>query len=160
MKKQERTGFTIVELMISMMMVSIVLSAAVIVMIYGQRSFDREYAKVNLQRDAMYALHRIKQVIRGANQASIEGDGDGVKIYYGSDWTEFKFFPEQKNIRYKTTGDEDYDKILLDGVVENAAFAIDPNTNKTVTVSISLKDGPYEAQVSTSVSMRNFVTGS
>ncbi len=169
-KKRARPALTLVEMLVAMIMVTIILSAAAVTMIYGQRSLDHEWEQVGIQRDASYAMLVMKQAIRGASQAQITGNGKGFKVYKDSQWIKFKYVPGARDIRYKVLGGseewEDYDdeddeaNTLINGIVEAAYFSIDPSTNSTVTISLYLKKGQFEAQVSSSVTMRNFVTGS
>jgi type II secretory pathway pseudopilin PulG len=169
-KKQAPAALTLVEMLVAMIMVTIVLSAAAVTMIYGQRSLDHEWQQVGIQREASYAMLKMKQTIRSASQAQITGNGKGFKVYKDNQWIKFKYVSGAKDIRYKVLGGgeewEDYDiedpeaNTLINGIVESAYFSIDPSTNSTVTISFYLKNGQYEAQVSSSVTMRNFVTGS
>lgn len=169
-KRQTRLALTLVEMLVAMIMVTIILSAAAVTMIYGQRAIDSEWEQAGIQRDASYAMLKMKQAIRGASQARITGDGKGFKVYKDGQWTKFKYVPGVKDIRYKVLQDgeewEDYDiedpeaNTLIDGIAESVCFSIDPSTNSTVAISFYLKKGQFETQISSSVTMRNFVTGS
>lgn len=155
-KTKNRAGFTLVELIIALAAACIVLSATAIILIFGQNSLSREWQQVNLQRDASYAMLKIKQSVRSATKAELEGSGDGVKIYNDAGWIRFWYVSGQKNLLYQL---KDADpQILLDGTVESATFLIDGAAANTVTIDLDLKKGDSETQITSTTMMRNYGT--
>jgi Tfp pilus assembly protein PilW len=150
---KNRAGFTVVELMVGLSAALIVFFATAIMMVFGQRSLNRGWEQANLQRDASYAMLKVKQAIRGGVMAQLDGDGNGVKIYHAAGWIRFWYVPAHKDLRYQFEGEEE--RTLLDGVVSSATFAIDPVTSKTVTVGFELQSGGSETQMSSTTLMRN-----
>ena len=155
-KLKTRAGLTLIEIMVAMISASLVILATGSILIFGQRSLDREWQHVNLQRDLSNAMLEIKHTIRGANKAEIEADGKEVKIYNTAGWTRYIFNPRTKSLRYREQGQDK--QTLLYGIVESASFVIDPNNNSAVTVTIKLQQDQYEAQATSTINMRNYGT--
>lgn len=158
-KIRTRPALTLTEMLVAMIMVTIILSAAAVTMVYGHRALDIQWEQVSIQRDAMYAMQKIKQSIRSASLAVIEEDGNIVKVYNNGQWTKYKFVPGGKDLRYQLEGQTE-EITIIDGIVESASFSIDPSTNSTVTINLYLKNGEHESKISSGVTMRNFITGS
>jgi hypothetical protein len=144
-------------MMVALAAASIVLFATAIIMVFGQRSLNRGWQQANLQRDAAYAMLKVKQSIRTGNQAVLDEDSQGVKIYHNAGWVRFWFVPAQKDLRYQIEGEEE--QTLLDNVVETATFEVDSTTHKTATVAFELRDGHCETQLSSTTLMRNYAAG-
>jgi hypothetical protein len=149
-----RIGLTLVEIIVALAAASIVILATAIILIFGQRSLDHEWRQANLQRDASYAMLKMKRSIRSATKAELEEYGSVVKIYRNSGWIKYKFVPGQKDLLYQLEGKEG--QILLDGVVESATFGIDSAAHNTVTVGLKLKNSESETQISSTIMMRNY----
>jgi hypothetical protein len=144
-------------MMVALVGAIIVLLATAIIMVFGQRSLNRGWQQANLQRDAAYAMLKVKQSIRTGTQAELDGDGLGVKIYHNAGWIRFWFVPGQKDLRYQIEGGDE--RTLLNNVVENATFEVDSTTHKTATVAFELQDGASETQLSSTTLMRNYAAG-
>lgn len=157
MTTTNRTGLTLVELMVALTAGLIVMLGTTSLLAIAQKSWNREWEQANLQRDASHAMLKVKQSIRNGTQAALDADGHGVKIYHTAKWIRFWFVPTQKDLRYQIEGEAE--QTLLDGVVENATFEVDAATNKAVTVGIELQKGHSEAQFSSTTMMRNYVSG-
>jgi len=153
-----RAGLTLIEIIVALAAAFIVLLATAIILIFGQKSLDHGWRQVNLQRDASYAMLKMKQSIRNAAKAELEEDGSVVKIYRNSGWIKYKFVPGQKNLLCQLKGEQG--QILLDGIVESVTFGIDPATHNTVTVGLNLKKNDCQAQISSTIMMRNYGAGS
>lgn len=154
-KTKNRAGFTLVELIIALAAACIVLSATAIILIFGQRSLSHEWQQVNLQRDASFAMQKMKQSIRSATKAQLENDGNGLRIYNDAGWIKFWCVSGQKNLLYQLK-DED-PQTLLDGTVKSATFVIGGAAN-TVTIDLDVKSGDCETQITSTTMMRNFGT--
>jgi Tfp pilus assembly protein FimT len=147
-------GLTLVELAIAFATAAIVFFATGTIMVFGQRSLNRGWQQANLQREASLAMLKMKQSIRGATNATLDEDGNGVKIYHSAGWIRFWFVPGPKDLRYQLEGEQE--QTLLDGVVEQADFAVDASK---VTVDLALLEDDYEARLVTTTMMRNFTAG-
>jgi hypothetical protein len=152
-----RAGLTLVEIILTLAAASIVLFATAIILIFGQRSLDHGWRQANLQREASYAILKMKQSIRNAARAELEEDGSVIKIYHSSGWIKYKFVPDQKDLLYQLEGEQE--QTLLDGIVESVTFGTDPVTNNTVTVGLNLKNSDCQAQISSTILMRNYGSG-
>jgi prepilin-type N-terminal cleavage/methylation domain-containing protein len=153
---KSQAGLTLVELIVALSAACIVLCATAIILIFGQNSLSHEWQQVNLQRDASYAMLRMKQSIRCATNAQVEESGKGVKIYNRTGWIRFWYIPGQKDILWQLKDGEP--QTLLDGVVESATFVIDGATVNAVTVDIDLKRDGCEAKITSTTMMRNYGT--
>jgi hypothetical protein len=151
-----RSGLTLMELVVAMAAAVIVLFATAIVLVFGQRSYNHGWRQANLQRDAAYAMLKIKQSIRDATSAQLDEDGLGVKIYRPGGWIKFRFVNGSNNLQFQPEGEEE--QTLLKGTVLDAAFEVDTVNHKTVTASLELADGDCQARISSTTLMRNFGT--
>jgi hypothetical protein len=153
-KLRRAAGLTLIELVVAFSTACVVFFATAIIMVFGQRSLNHGWQQANLQRDASYAQLKIKQSIRGATQATLDEDGNGVKIFHAAGWIRFWFVSGPKDLRYQLEGEDE--RTLLDGVVENATFNV---TGSKVTVNIELQNGDCEALLATTTMMRNYSAG-
>jgi prepilin-type N-terminal cleavage/methylation domain-containing protein len=157
MTPTNRTGLTLIELMVALAVGLIVMLGTASLLALAQKSWNREWEQANLQRDVSRAMLKVKQSIRNGTHAQLDADGDGVKIYHTAGWVRFWFVPGQKDLRYQLEGEAE--QTLLDGIVQNANFEVDTTTNKTVTVGLELQKGACEAQLSSTTLMRNYASG-
>jgi hypothetical protein len=144
-------------MIIALVAACIVLLATAIIMVFGQKSWDRTLRQANLQRDASYAILKIKVLISGAANVHIDADNQGITIDPNADWVRFWFVLNQKDLEYQFK--EGAEETLLDGVVKGVTFNVDPHTNKAVMVDLQLQNGDCEAQLSSTTMMRNYSAG-
>jgi type II secretory pathway pseudopilin PulG len=156
LKSKKRPALTLVELLVTISAAMIVILATAVVLVFGQNSLDSEWRKVNFQRDASYAMLRIKQAVRCAKKAELEDDGNTIKIYNNSGWVKYRFDPDQKNLLYQFEGEDEL--TLLEGVVEYVTFQIDPVNQNAVSYGFTLKKDDLESQNSSTTMMRNYGT--
>lgn len=83
MKVSNKKGFTIVELMVSMITLSILLLTVGSMLVFGWRGWRRMTDTVNMQRDAVIALNWISKEIRNSKGSEISWDASG--IYFAAD---------------------------------------------------------------------------
>jgi len=153
MNKTKKRGFTIIELLVAAASVCIVVLAAGIILVFGQRSWDRGLEQAGLQRDASFAMLKMKQSISAGRGAVLDDDGMGVKIINSTGWIRYCFVSGEKDLRYQIEGQDE--QTLLDGIVQNAAFDVDPNTHKMVLVDIELQKHSSQTRLSSKTMMRN-----
>jgi type II secretory pathway component PulJ len=152
-----RAGLSLIEMLVAIGIGCMVLLALAIILVSGQRSMDRTLQQADLQRDASRAMLKMKRFIRSATNAEVNADGNEVTIYYASRWIRFWFVPARKELQYQLQGENE--QMLLDGIVENAAFEIDPTNNKTLNVDLELQNGYNETKLSSVTMMRNCTAG-
>jgi Tfp pilus assembly protein PilW len=148
---------TFVELLVALSAACIVLLATAVMLFFGQKSMTQGWQQANLQRDAEYAMRKITRSIRHATLTQLDADGKGVTIYQDATWTRFWFVPAQNDLQYQLEGESE--QTLLDGVVKNASFQLDPPANKTVTVNLELQNGNSKAALLSTAMMRNYAAG-
>lgn len=153
-KKSGRPGLTLIELLVAAAAACIVIIAAAIVLVFGQKSWNYGLQQANLQRDASFAMLKMKQSISSGTKAQLDDDSLGVKIFQTSGWTRYWFVPGENDLRFQIEGQEE--QTLLDGIVEDASFEIDPNTSKMVLVEIELQKNGSQARLFSQTMMRNF----
>ncbi|MGA2093295.1 MAG: prepilin-type N-terminal cleavage/methylation domain-containing protein [Sedimentisphaerales bacterium] len=151
---KRRFGLTLVEMLVALAAASIVILATAIVLVFGQRSYNRSWQQANLQRDAAYTMLRIKQSIRNATSAQLDADELGIKIFRPTGWIRFRYEPGQNDLRYQLEDEEE--RTLLDGKVSDVTFEIDASSHKTVTVGLELTQGNCTAKMTSTTLMRNF----
>ena len=79
MKRKERcTGFTLVELMMAMLAMSVMLVATGSMLVFGWLGWRRNVESLNMQRDAVIAMKTIANEIRGSALSDISGDSAGI----------------------------------------------------------------------------------
>src|SRR4030042_5990080 len=76
MKTKSRKGLTLIELLIGIIASAIVIFATGIIIVRGQTSWNEAWKKVNLQRDASYAMLVMSQAIKKATSASVSVVGN------------------------------------------------------------------------------------
>jgi hypothetical protein len=152
-KNKIRAGLTIIELMVAAAAVTIVFFAAAIMLVFGQKSWNQELLRANLQRDASYAMLKMKRSINSATQVQLDKDELGMKLFQTTGSVRYRFNPEDKNLCCQVEGESL--GTVLDGIVEDVTFAIDANSNKMVQVDIELQKNNCVARLSSKTLMRN-----
>jgi Tfp pilus assembly protein PilW len=153
----DRAGLTLIEMTVALVATCIVLLTTAIIMVFGQKSWNRTLQQANLQRDTAYAMLKMKLSIRSASDVHIDADSHGMTIDPNAEWMRFWFVPNQKNLEYQLKGGPE--QTLLDGTVKSVTFNMDPNTNKTVMVDLHLQNGICEASLLSTTMMRNCPAG-
>jgi len=160
-KTRSRTGLTLIEIVAALFPAFVLLFAAGIVLVYGQRALHHEWRQVDLLRDASLAMQQMRQSIRSATGATLDADGNGIKVEVirGTSKVDIRFWfvPGQKALLYKI-GEEEQ-RTLLDSVVESASFQIDSVHKNKVTIDLDLQNFDSDAQISSTITMRNYGEG-
>ena len=156
MKKTSRTGLTIIELLVAAAAMCIVVFAAGIILVFGQRSWNQGLRQAGLQRDAAFAMLKMKQSISSGKLTQLDADGLGIKIYQDTGWIRYRYEQGENDLCYQIEGQEE--QTLLDGIVEDVTFEVDPNTGKMVLVDIELQKEGSRTRLSSKTMMRNFGT--
>ncbi len=77
-RKKQCDGFTVVELMVSMIAFSILVLAVGSMLVFGWLGWRDSRESVNMQRDAVIAMNQIAREIRNSNVDQISGNGSGI----------------------------------------------------------------------------------
>ncbi len=157
MKRKGQKGFTLIELMISMFTSTIVIVAAGSMLFYGQKSWNNTWKRVNLQRDASYAMQKMTRAVKAGTSARVEGNGIGLRVYNDIEgvWRRFFVQPVANNIMLKTAvvGEGISDETILDGNVEDLQFNV---TGTTVRIELKLREDNLQTHFVSTVMMRNY----
>jgi len=157
MKRKGQKGFTLIELTIAMFTGTIVIVAAGSILFYGQKSWNNTCKRVNLQRDASYAMQRMSRAIKAGTSAKVEGNGIGIRVYNDIEgvWRRFFVQPAAQNLMLKTAivGESISDENILDGKVEVLQFNV---TGTTVSIELKLREDNLQTHFVSTVMMRNY----
>lgn len=157
MKRKGQKGFTLIELIIAMFTSTIVIVAAGSILFYGQKSWNNTWQRVNLQRDASYAMQRMSHAVKAGTSAKVEADGKGIRVYNDVKgiWRRFFVQPAANNLMLKTAivGESSSDETILDDRVEDLQFNV---TGTTVSIDLKLRDDNLQTHFVSTVMMRNY----
>jgi prepilin-type N-terminal cleavage/methylation domain-containing protein len=155
-KTKSRKGFTLIELIVAIVASAIVVLAAGIVIVIGQTSWNQTWKKVNLQRDASYAMLRMSQSIKAATSAAADVNGPvlNIKIKDPNTGTiktiTFSYVADTNNLQCQIGGQP---QTIINGEVKDLQFNVAGNT---VTIDLSLKEDDAQTHFISTVMMRNY----
>ena len=156
MKRKVQKGFTLIELTIAMLTGAIVIVAAGMILFFGQKTWNSTWDRVNLQRDASYAMLRMSRSVKAGSSAQIEGSGEGLRIYNDKEgsWRRFFVQPASNNLMLKSeiVGGSTTETIL-DDTVEALQFNV---TGTTVSIVLKLREDNLQTHFASTVMMRNY----
>jgi hypothetical protein len=136
---------------------TIVIVAAGSILFYGQKSWNNTCKRVNLQRDASYAMQRMTRAVKAGTSAKVEGNGVGLRVYNDIEgvWRRFFVQPAANNITLKTAivGESISDETILDDNVEDLQFNV---TGSTVGIELKLSEDNLQTHFVSTVMMRNY----
>ncbi|MFA5251614.1 MAG: prepilin-type N-terminal cleavage/methylation domain-containing protein [Phycisphaerae bacterium] len=152
MKTKSRKGLTLIELLVSIMASAIVILATGIIIISGQTFWNDTWKKVNLQRDASYAMLVMSHSIKNATSVAVEGDGKILRITDAAgDTTRFGWNSGQDTLRtWVGTGQP---STIMDDV-QYLQFNVD-DVNDTVTIGLRLQRDDEQTYFVSTVMVRN-----
>ncbi|MCK4419398.1 prepilin-type N-terminal cleavage/methylation domain-containing protein [Candidatus Aerophobetes bacterium] len=149
--KNKRSGFTLIELMVAMMIAAIGILAISWILVLNQTSWREADARLKLQRDAYYALLKIEHLLREASSAgkpriSILDKGSALKIGQG------KFFIDEDNNLIFQVG-ESNPELVIEGD-SGTKFNVSRD-EEVVKITLNLARGKLKDVITTSVMPRN-----
>ena len=146
---------TLVELLIVALLSLIVLLSVGSGLVAGNRYWNEAWKKVNLQRDASYALNIITHPLKEATKATVAEDDDSVLTidnYSGGQVTfSLASDTQQANRLQRQFAEANPQKII--GNVEDLVFVVDGNR---VRIFIRLRQDDIEVALASTVMMRNY----
>jgi prepilin-type N-terminal cleavage/methylation domain-containing protein len=153
MKRKGQKGFTLIELIIAMFTSTIVIVAAGSILFYGQKSWNNTLKRVNLQRDASYAMQRMSHSVKAGISAQVEASGKGLKIFNKGGWMRFFLSPATDKFTLKGEAGETNFVTILDDNVEDLQFNV---TGTTVRIELKLREDNLQTHFVSTVMMRNY----
>ena len=156
MKRKRQKGFTLIELLSATIISAIVIAAAGSVLFYGQRTWSNTWQRVNLQRDASYAMQRMTRPVKAGTSARVEDNGVGLRVYNDLKGVWRRFFVQTASDKLMLkTGivGANVTETVLDGKVEDLQFNV---TGTTVTIELKLREGHLQTHLVSTVMMRNY----
>ncbi len=148
-KTESQKAFTLVELIMAISAGLIVVLAAGMVVVLGQTSWNDAWKKVNLQRDASYAMLTMSQSIKSATSAASDVDGPVLSLNNNS--IIFSYVQATGDLQCQIGGQT---QTILDGKVQSLQFNVD-DANDTVTIDLDLLDNNVQTNFVSTVLMRN-----
>lgn len=146
---------TLVELLIVALLSLIVLLSVGSGLVAGNRYWNEAWKKVNLQRDASYALNIITHPLKEATKATVAEDDDSVLTIdnYSGGRVTFSLASDtqQANRLQRQFAEANPQKII--GNVEDLVFVVDGNR---VRIFIRLRQDDIEVALASTVMMRNY----
>ena len=153
MKRKRQKGFTLIELIIAIFAGIIVLVAAGMILFFGQRTWNSTWDRVDLQRDASYAMNRMSRDIKAGVSAQVESNGEGLKIFNGGDWVRFFTVSGGSMLALKRETGGGSSETVIEDSVEAVQFNV---TGNTVTIDFKMKEYNLETHFASTVMMRNY----
>ena len=153
MKRKRQKGFTLIELIITTFTGAIVIVAAGMILFFGQKTWNSTWDRVNLQRDASYAMLRMTRYIKAGASAQVEDSGKGLRIYNGGDWVRFFTESGAAMLALKSETGGGSSETIIDDNMEAVQFNV---TGNTVTIDLKLKEYNLETHFASTVMMRNY----
>jgi len=147
-KTKSQKGFTLIELMTAIATGTIVVLATGIVIVIGQTSWNQTWKKVNLQRDASYAMLRMSQSIKAATSAAADPNGATLNINNGN--IIFSYVEDTNDLQCQLGGQS---QTIINGKVEDLQFNVAGNK---VTIDLRLEEDNAQAHFVSTVMMRNY----
>ncbi len=156
MKRKRQEGFTLIELIIATIISAIVIVAAGSILLHGQRSWNNTWNRLNLQREASYAMLRMSNDVRAGTSAQVEDDGKGLRIY-NSDAENWRRFFVQTAANNLTLKSEIVGGNTTETIINYKVEALQLNvTGNTVRIELKLKEDHLQTHFASTVMMRNY----
>ena len=121
----------------------------------GHRCWNEAWKKVNLQRDASYAMNIMTRPIKEATSVTVSEDDDSVLTIdsFGGGRTTFSMEPDTPQTRKLQRQFAEANPHKIIGNVEDIVFNVDGNR---VRVFIRLKQEDIEVALASTIMMRNY----
>ncbi len=142
-------GFTLLELILTLVLLTVVLGSAYSFYFMGLNSYHGGVNQIDLQQNARIAMDKISSELKFADYYSIKDTGE--KIYF--------FFPDENTLHTFRLRGKDLEYCIGSGVTK-VAYNVDSleffyGKNGTVAFIITVKDQSREYSLSSSVKPRN-----
>ncbi|MDD5063455.1 MAG: prepilin-type N-terminal cleavage/methylation domain-containing protein [Phycisphaerae bacterium] len=152
MKTKSRKGFTLTELLVGIIASAIIIFATGIIIVRGQTFWNEAWKKVNLQRDASYAMLVMSQSIKSAADVKLEAGGKAIRVTDAAgNTTRFQLNNGQDTLQRQVVPGPP--SAIVDDV-QNLQFNVD-DVNDTVTIDLGLQDGDVQTYFVSTVMIRN-----
>ena len=164
-RKSNSFGFTIVELMISMVVMIIASFAIGAVIVDGQNSWTSMYNKIHsdIVTDGFVAVKRFDSVIRKASNEKIfiRDNNSSVEVYYFSSDTAtsvdryMRFYQAGNNLNLEYGDLDSKSAIDIETICENVSSCTFNNTGQAIQMILVLDNGTKKNTIITSAVAHN-----
>ena len=156
-RSKTRSGFTLVELMVTLLITSIMGLALGAVVVHGQISWTRMYDGLNgdVATDGHVAKSKFDAVIRNASRGMslINSDGAWLEItYYADDEsTEAdrygRFYTEEGSLKYQYGQLDPREQLGVETICANVSYCVFNQIGGAAHMILTLDDGTHEKTV-------------
>jgi len=150
--REHKTGFTLVELMVSMLATSIVALTAGTMLFYGYVGWTNNRLAIEVQRDGTLVLDMISRTIRAAAETDITMETDGFRVATTDGEVAFLSSGNRLTYQYVANG-LPAQMILVDDRL--ALFSPSLVTNKGMRVDLRIQDADQASQSRAFIGFRN-----
>jgi prepilin-type N-terminal cleavage/methylation domain-containing protein len=136
-RSARESGFSLVELVISVAILTIILTAAFTLMVRGQVAFDLNQVRAESHQNADFAVHRITEIIRGAGSNPLNATTVSALPFIsnpGNDVTMVRVISDLNS-------DGTFDDVVNTGTAGVGAFIV---TSEDVTIQYNATDQTLE----------------
>jgi Tfp pilus assembly protein PilE len=148
-KTKSRSGLTLIELVIAIAASTIVILATGIIIIFGQTSWNQTWKRVNLQRDASYAMQWMSQSIQRATSATADVNVLSLSTTDGNNII-FTYVEDTNNLRFQIGARTP--QTIINGTVKDLQFG---KVGNTITIDLRLENDDVQTRLVSTVMMRN-----
>ncbi|MDF2588238.1 MAG: prepilin-type N-terminal cleavage/methylation domain [Anaerocolumna sp.] len=150
-------GLTLIELIVSITIITIVLGAILSFMITGSNSYKKEKEAVNLQTEAQFILNQLDDLLIEANYVKFNQVDKKLIIYQSGITYEITYEIDKLYFRKQTLTDVGTKSILGEYVSDFYVDTSNLTTDNTILVKLSLEQGKSTYAMSSKVVLRNEV---
>ena len=144
--KNRDSGFTLVELMIGVLLLSLLALVVTQIPLFNLRSWRKGNERLEMQRDAHYAMLRIQRKLRPARLSHIDVS-DPSTLVIGDE----TFFLQETNLFYQNP--EGTQEVVIEGDV-GTQFTVTP-TGGAINVALTLARESVQTTLAIAVKPRN-----
>jgi len=140
---RHKIGFTLVELMVSMLATSIVALTAGTMLFYGYVGWTKNRSAIDIQRDGTLVLDMLSRTIREAAESDITMEADGIRVATAEG--EVAFLSSGNTLTYHYIANGLPAQMTL---VDDRLDLFTPSlvTNKGVRVDLRIQEGDQASQ--------------
>ena len=150
--RKHKVGFTLVELMVSMLASSIIALTAGTMLFYGYVGWTKNNSSIEVQRDGTLVLDMLSRAIRAAAETNITMEVDGFRV--ATTDGEVAFLSSGNSLTYHYVANGLPEQMIL---VDERLALFSPSlvTNKGMRVDLRIQDAGQASQARAFFGFRN-----